>query len=204
METILNITYLYLLVLLLALLVERVMEVIMVIWELVEQRSGGHKFWNKRTHKLKNQLARSVETRMKERKLSTLTIRRRVRQYTNAQSGFYPGKTIVFSSKRVRKSFVRMIVFFVTSGLGMLVCFLAGINLIEIVKEALAPQTFSIFDAIGRNLQMIISGLIVGLGAEPVHRLIKRLEEAKNWIDQRNRLNEELIEEGRLGIDSSE
>ncbi len=196
METILNITYLYLLVLLLALLVERAMEVIMVTWDLIEQRTKAHKYWNRRTHRLKNALADAIDERMKEGKLASLTIRRRVRQYTNAQSGFHPGKTIVFSSKKVRRVFVRTVVFFVTSGLGILVCFLAGVNLIEIVTEALAPQTIQIFNAIGPDLQTIISGLVIGLGSEPVHRLIKRLEQAKTWIDQRNRLDEELNNDG--------
>ena len=45
---------------------------------------------------------------------------------------------------------------------------------------------------LGSRIQLIISGLVIGLGAEPVHRIIKGLEESKAWQEQRNRLNESI------------
>ncbi len=194
METILTITYLYMLVLLMALLIERVMEVIMTIWNVVEVRVQAHHFWNKRTEKLMQRFAAQVETKRTKHKLHALGLSRRIRQYTDIEQEIRPGQTIEFSSEAVRYASVRTFAFFVTSAMGIGLCMLADVNLIAIIKQALAPQSIPVLDALGEPLQPLVSGLVIGLGAEPVHRVIKGLEAARAWLDKRSRLNNELAE----------
>lgn len=198
METILTITYLYMLVLLMALLIERAMEVIMTIWNVIELRVQAHHFWNQRTEVLMKRFAARVEEKRKKNALSTLGLSRRIRQYTDVEQDIRPGQTIEFSSHAVRHAFVRTFAFFATSAMGICLCWLADVNLIAIIKQALAPQSIPVLDALGVPLQHLISGLVIGLGAEPVHRVIKGIEAAKTWLDQRSRLNNALSDSIRI------
>lgn len=52
MENIIEITNLYILVLLLALLIERYMEIFMATWNYIEWKFGLEEFWNRRAEKL--------------------------------------------------------------------------------------------------------------------------------------------------------
>ncbi|MEM8485169.1 MAG: hypothetical protein AAF564_06445 [Bacteroidota bacterium] len=194
METILTITYLYMLVLLMALLIERVMEVIMTIWNVVEVRLQAHHFWNQRTETLMKRFAAQVESKRARNALHSLGLSRRIRQYTDIEQEIRPGQSIEFSSEAVRYAFVRTFAFFATSAMGIGLCLLADVNLIAIIKQALAPQSIPVLDALGEPLQHLVSGLVIGLGAEPVHRVIKGLEAARDWLDKRNRLNNALSE----------
>ena len=192
METILNLTYLYLLVILLALLVERIMEVIMAIWNLCELKFNGFRFWNRRARKLQDKFASRLLSRLSSKGLAGFSIRKRVRHYANIDQEVGLGKTIVFSSRAVRHVFVRTFAIIVTSAIGVVLCNVASINLIALIKASLEPNAIPLIDVLGPRIQLIISGLIVGLGAEPVHRLIKGLEDSRVWHEKRNRLNESI------------
>lgn len=194
METILTLTYLYLLVLLLALLIERTMEVLMSLWEFLELKFEWHTIWNRRAARLKDSFAGKVIEQLGTKRVVALEIGRRTKQYTNHVREVTPGNTVVFSAESVRRVFVRTVAFVITSVLGILLCNWAGINLIALVREALAPTTIPMLEIVGPRIQLVISGLVVGLGAEPVHRMIKRLEATQAWLEQRSRLNERLAE----------
>lgn len=194
METILNLTYLYLLVILLALLIERVMEVIMVCWNLFELKLNSHHYWNRRTKRLMDKFSSEVQSRFASTSFTLLGINRRIKHYTETEDEIIPGRTVVFSSKAVRHVFVRTFAFIVTSVLGVLLCYFAEINVIELVREALQPNAIPLLDSLGSPLELIISGLMIGLGAEPMHRVIKGLEDSRAWLERRNRLNNTLID----------
>lgn len=195
METILTLTYLYLLVLLLALLIERTMEVLMAIWEFLELKLQLHNVWNRRANRLKGTFAGKVLAKLESRQILSLEIDPRTRHYTNADRVIHPGTTVVFSAASVRHVVVRTAAFIITTTLGVILCYWADINLITLVKDAVAPTHIPMLDVVGSRIQLIVSGLIIGLGAEPVHRWIKRLEDTKAWLEQRNQLTERLGED---------
>ena len=194
METILQLTYLYLLVLLLALLIERVMEVIMSIWNYIELKWDSHIYWNRRAKRLMDSFSDEVTTKLRASDFIVYGLRRRIRQYTKSTLEIQPGQTVVFSAYEVRRAYVRTVALIVTTILGVALCYFAGINFIEIIKQSLAPNTIPLLDALGRPLQLIISGLIIGLGAEPVHRIIKGLESSRAWLERRNQLDDALLD----------
>ncbi len=192
METILTLTYLYLLVLLIALLIERTMEVLMAIWEFVELKFEMHRVWNRRANRLKNTFAGKVLAKLESSQILNMEIDPRTRQYTDIDRVIKPGATVVFSAASVRHVVVRTAAFIITTTLGVMLCNWADINLVRLVKDSIEPATILMLDAVGPRIQLIASGLIVGLGAEPVHRMIKRLEATKAWLERRNQLNEKL------------
>ncbi len=192
METILNLTYLYLLVILLALLVERTMEVIMACWNVCELKLKAYRYWNRRTRKLMEKFSGEVVTRLRNKGASGFYVRKRIRHYTAVEQVVLPGHTVTFSSHAVRHVFVRTFAMIVTSVLGIVICSVAGINLFALVKTSLAPDTIPVIEAVGPRLQGVISGLIVGLGAEPVHKVVKALEDSRKWLENRNTLKDSL------------
>lgn len=198
METILEVTYLLLLVLLLALLIERAMEVVMTCWNWLELRFNGHTFWNRRAERLKDRFAKRVATTLDYSSVRALWLHHRIDHYTDTPQQVSPGRTVVFSSRAVRHVFVRTFAFVVTTVLGILLCSLAGLNLVEIVKELMNPFEIPLLDWLGERAQLIVSGLVVGLGAEPVHRIIKGLEDSKAWLEQRRRLTNALAEDASI------
>lgn len=202
METILTLTYLYLLVLLLALLIERTMEVLMALWEFLELKFEGHRIWNRRAARLKDRFAGKVNDQLGDTGVMAMEIGQRTKQYTNVVGEVAPGTTVVFSAASVRRVFVRTVAFIITTMLGVLLCNWAGINLIALVREAIAPTPLPMLEIVGPQMQRIISGLVVGLGAEPVHRMIKRLEATQAWLEQRRRLNERLADSVERQIDN--
>ncbi len=195
METILTLTYLYLLVLLLSLLIERVMEVLVAIWEFIELKLQWHRVWNRRANRLKNTFAGKVLAKLESRQILNLEIDPRTRQYTEVDRVIQPGSTVVFSAEAVRHVVVRTAAFIITTTLGVILCNWADINLVTLVKDSIEPATIPMLDIVGTRIQLIVSGLIIGLGAEPVHRMIKRLEDTKAWLERRNQLAERLGEE---------
>ena len=195
METILEVTNLLLLVLLLSLLIERAMEVVMAGWNWLELKLNSHEYWNRRAHRLKDRFARRVARELDDSPVRSLWIHHRIDHYTDTPQVVRPGRTVVFSSRAVRHVFIRTLAFIVTTLLGILLCYLADLNLVEIIKEIMAPFEIPLLKVLGPTVQLIVSGLIVGLGAEPVHRIIKGLEDSKAWLEQRRRLNNALTEQ---------
>ena len=208
METILNITNLYFLVLLLSLLIERAMEVVMATWNWFELKYDGHRFWNRRAVRLQNEFASRVSHQLDKTSIKRLALYHRIHHYTDTPQVIRPGKTVVFSSRAVRHVFVRTFAFIVTSILGVVLCSLAGINLIAIVKATLHPHNIPLLDLLGPGVQLVVSGLVVGMGSEPVHRFIKGIESSKAWVDQRSRINRSIegqvtesgVIEGRIEV----
>ena len=200
METILQLTYLYLLVILLSLLIERVMEVIMAVWNYFELKWHSHLYWNRRAQRLMNAFSGEVTEQLKSSNLIVYGLKRRIRQYTQTNQDVVAGQTIVFSSYEVRKRFVRTVALIITSILGVLLCYFADINFVQLIQRSLEPNTIPLLSALGHPVQLVVSGLIIGLGAEPVHRIIKGLEDSRIWIEQRNQLNDKLIDVAQASI----
>jgi hypothetical protein len=88
----------------------------------------------------------------------------------------------------------------VTTVLGVLLCYFAEINFIALIQESFEPNTIPVLSVLGQPLQLILSGLLIGLGAEPVHRIIKGLESSRAWLERRNQLNDSLIDAAETSI----
>lgn len=196
METILTVTYLYLIVLLLALLVERMMEIIIVFWNYAEWKFSAHEFWDRRTRKLLRKFSTKAHSKLLAGTITVLGLGRRIQHYTKSDEGIRPGNVIIFSSKAVRGGVIRTLAFITTSIIGITLCTLAGINFFEIMRSSLVENGVGValLDAIGTDVQVVFSGVIIGLGAEPVHHIITSLEHRREMLAQRDRLNKALMD----------
>jgi hypothetical protein len=188
---------LYLKILLLALLVERVMEVLMSAWEYAEWKQAMHRVWNDRARRLQRrfetQAYRSVFTRV----LSLTPVARRARAYTRAPDGLHRGNLVVIDGTLVRRVAVTVGARTVATVLGVLLCWGASINFVELIREvAMTPGSSpsTLLGGIPIWLQTVISGILIGMGAEPVHRVIQNLERRRKERVERQRLEQARLD----------
>jgi hypothetical protein len=188
---------LYLQILLLALLVERVMEVLMSAWEYTEWKQAMHRFWNRRARRLQAQFETQAHRNVFTRVLSLTPIARQARAYTRADDGLHRGNLVIIDGTLVRRVAVTVGARIVASLLGVLLCWVASINFVELIR-AVATEESTVFSTllggIPAWLQIVISGVLIGLGTEPVHRIIQNLERRREQRVKRQRLEQAQLE----------
>lgn len=202
-----DLVVLYLQILLLALLVERVMEVLMSAWKYAEWKWGMHRFWNKRARRLQKRFETQAHRNVFTRVLSLTPIARQARDYTRADDGLHRGNLVIIDGTLVRRVAVTVGARIVASVLGVLLCWVASINFVELIR-AVATEAggtlSSLLGGIPSSVQIIISGILIGLGSEPVHRIIQNLERRRERLVKRRRLQDRLdAAEGSASSSSS-
>lgn len=197
---------LYLKILLLALLVERVMEVLMSAWEYAEWRQAMHRFWNRRARRLQRQFETQAHRNVFTRVLSLTPIARQARAYTRADDGLHRGNLVIIDGTLVRRVAVSVGARTVASVLGVLLCWVASINFVELIQAvATEPDTTlsNLLGGIPAWLQITISGILIGMGAEPVHRIIQNLERRREQRVKRQRLEQAQLDAATESSSSS-
>jgi|Deesub1362B_J571_1020462.scaffolds.fasta_scaffold04380_3 hypothetical protein len=173
MDTILYITYLYLLVLLLAVLIERIMEILMSAWRYIELKTHLERFWTRRATRLARYLEIHISRRWLERFLDFKEIRERFRNALLESKTGHSIYVFILDANLIRQITVTAAARVVASVLGVAFCVAAGIDLVELFSKDLG---YMFYEHIPRWLRYAASGLIIGLGSEPVHRLIQTVE----------------------------
>lgn len=190
METLLNLTYLYMIVLLLALLVERIMEVVTAIWDYIEWKARMYRFWNARANKLKKDYERKAKSQILYRVISLTPLVRQIGHATLSSKKGHSDQITIVSGEMIRQATLATATRIVASIFGILFCNLAGVNLVELFREALPLG--SILETWPHWIQLTVSGVIVGLGSEPVHSMIKSVEKKRKDRAQEAELKKRL------------
>jgi len=188
---------LYLQILLLALLVERVMEVLMSIWEYAEWKRAMHRYWNRRARRLQRRFETQARRNVFTRVLRLTPITRQARPYTRADDGLHRGNLVIIDGTLVRRVAVSVGARTVASVLGVLLCWVASINFVELIQVVAAEEGTALSTLLGGIptwLQVGISGVLIGLGAEPVHRIIQNLERRRERRVKRQRLEQARLD----------
>ncbi len=197
METLLLLTYLYLMLILLALLVERVMELLHAVFNYGEWKFHLERRWNARARRLLTRYDSKAKSKILSHALIITQLGRMVKQYTPSDEGVFPGNVIVISGKAVRLVLVSTLSRVVATLVAFALCKASGINLFTVIETALGESVASIpfygtIDA--PNIQLLITGVLIGLGAEPVHHVINNIERRRELNAERERLNKALVE----------
>lgn len=177
-DVVLVVSVAFAVVLALALIVERVLEILKVIFDLIDARVDLHDFWTRRAHKLRDRLEgelRIFEYVPPERAANVL---RRFREMLlNEQSG-YSGKVPVLAGDLVRAVFIRGGLKLVGIALGIGLVFWVEIDLVRLWQGSTAPPTW---------WTLTLSGLAVGLGSGPLHKIIRAIEKARERREEKAR-----------------
>ncbi|MDX1692512.1 MAG: hypothetical protein R3208_02030 [Ketobacteraceae bacterium] len=167
--------------LLLALFIERLIEVIKSIYDAYEVQSGRYKKWNHLSARIADQLHTRITTKTSDSRYEDFHLKL-VSQYLFTEDPDYKGSLLV-STDRVRTIFMKYLSKLVAVVLGILFAWMSGINVFVLVeKSSPANQTLPEVLANGwleGGLGLFITGIIMGLGAGPMHKFIVALERAR-------------------------
>ena len=189
MVTILYITYLYMLVLLLATFVERIMEILMSVYQYLELQLGWNRFWNRRAERLAQLLSAHIRQQWLEKLLPHRQVPASFDKVLLDKKMGHSDVVLILSGDLVRQVALATIARFVATGLGILFCALTRIDLIAIFNRDLG---YSFLTQIPYGFRIAISGAVVGLGAEPVHKLILAVERRRKR--KKARIQQEKLE----------
>ena len=173
---ILHVTYLYLLVLVLALLIERILEVLMASFEFLEYKCNWQEYWIRRARKIRNALEKKLHASQRTQSDSHKGILYLMREKLLGSKKGFSGLIPTISPKLVRHVVIAMVSRIVATIFGCLLCIFMKIDLVEIFNWDLR---INFLGSLPGWLTLIVSGIIIGLGSEPVHNLIEAVEKRR-------------------------
>ncbi|MDZ7391911.1 MAG: hypothetical protein ONB25_03290 [candidate division KSB1 bacterium] len=172
-EVILHVTYLYLLILVLALLVERTMEVLMSCYELLEYKCGWYRWWQNRAERLRERFARRAAGARFYQAVDTSALLYLIRDALLGKKAGYSGRIPIISPQLLRHLAIATAARVVASGIGIGLC---AVTRVDVVRTFNIDLQIDYLNSWPRAATLVMSGIIVGLGSEPVHSLIQAVE----------------------------
>jgi len=164
-----------------ALLIERIMEIVMCIYTYIEAKVDLSEFWKRRAEKIRERLHNRLE-KAKDNKVEKAIYDYLAWSYINEEQPGYEGAQVISASK-VRSFAIKGVTKTLSALLGIVVAFGLHINVFSLIVEwtggpdKLQFGLFQIHLPIG--LQYTITGIVMGLGSSPMHKLIMALEKAR-------------------------
>jgi hypothetical protein len=152
------------------------LEVLMASFEFLEYKCNWQEYWIKRAQKiravLEKKLLASQRTQSDSHKGILYLMREKLLGAKKGFSGLIP----TISPKLVRHVMIAMVSRFVATVFGCLLCIFMKIDLVEIFNRDLRINFLS---SLPTWLTLIVSGIVIGLGSEPVHNLIEAVEKRR-------------------------
>jgi len=174
MYVLVKITVLFTLVLALALLVERFLEILKTVLDLVDDRFNKKEAWTKRAFKVKNRLESKMGVfEYVEPQRAAAVLQRFQHMILGIKDG-YTGTVPVISGDLLRASSIKIICKIFGIGLGIGLAFWMGIDLVEIWQQTANTPLAGLF--LPPWARILLSGIAIGLGSGPVHKIITSIE----------------------------
>lgn len=189
MNTLLKITVLYTLVLALAFLVERALEILKSLYDLLDSKYDLYKYWTIRAYKTRNLLENKLGVVEFLGAKSTAKLLDRFREKLLNTSGQYPGTLPVISGDLVRAMTVRTCCRILGMVFGIALAIWMRVDLMQIFQKAINDVTHWHVNIRSELIRYCISGIVLGIGSEPVHKLIRTFERRQK---QKERLSMQI------------
>lgn len=157
--------------LLIALIIERLLEILKASLDVIEVKFDGHRFWNNRAYELQARWESLLEHRPSQKLMNRLGLapvqleNSAYRQAPSISSLRLRNTTLTYAAK----------VFGIT--LGVCIAWLAEIDIFVLVNQLTGNENTS--PLFGPWFTKTCTGVAMGLGAGPLHSIIARLEHAK-------------------------
>ena len=172
-----QITYLLFLFLVLAIFVERTVEIFMSIVKYADLKLGWYRFWNKQAEKFRDRLDRLYNMQGSETEDKKLLYRYILWNLVSSEP--YKGGKAVVAAKSVRTQYYRYIsrifAFLLSLGFSIWVYLHLEIDLVQIL-ENVGDYEMNLGGRLSPWLKILITAGILTAGSEPLHQLIKRVE----------------------------
>lgn len=178
MDQLLEVTVLFTLILALSFLVERFLEIIKSIYDLLDSRFHWCKFYTRRANHLKNKLERRLHIFEYVDQKTAASVLNRFQEFILRKKEA-AGPLPVLSGDLVRATTVKIASKFIGILIGIGVAIWMKIDLLTIWREA-AGDSLRWVDNIGlHGLRITLSGIILGLGSGPVHKIITTMDKKR-------------------------
>lgn len=167
--------------LLLALFIERLVETLKAIYDVYEVKNGRDKGWESLANRIADQLETRIANQTKASKDDEFHLKL-VFQYLFSSDPNYRGSLLV-SSDKIRTIFMKYLAKLVAIILGIGFALTTNVNVFVLVSQSTPenesfPEMFTASWASG-SFGMVLTGIMMGLGAGPMHKFIVALERAR-------------------------
>lgn len=184
MEGLTHTTVLFTLVLALSFVVERLLELLKTVYDVLDSRLDWHRFWTQRAIRLRDRLVN--ELRILEyaspRQIATVLARFSAAMLGEQSESNATVPVIAGDLARVMGIKVGARLLAIAVGVGLAVIF--SIDLVDVVAKLVDPKV-NIAGELPQGLRIFITGAFLGLGSGPVHKFIVLIERRRAESDKK-------------------
>jgi len=182
MDALLEITVRFALVLALSLLLERILEILKALYDLVDSRIDLYKFWTMRAYKIRDYAEKKLRVfEYVSPEKAAPVLQRFSEMLPNGQRN-YSGTIPVLSGDLVRALAVKIGSKIIGMGLGVGLAFWLSIDLVALWQNGEPlPAILSPLESflVAQPVHIALSGIAIGLGSGPVHKIITAIEKRR-------------------------
>jgi hypothetical protein len=176
LEALLNTTILFTLVFALSFVIERLLEILKALYYLLDSRLNWYKFWDVRTKSLKDRLEKRMRIFEYVDPKTVQSVLQRFRGMFLNSKADYTGTLPVLSGDLVRSFSIKVGLKVIGMLVGIGLAFWFEIDLLGIWREAVSPDSIWAINITSPSLSYALSGIVMGLGTAPVHKIITTIE----------------------------
>ncbi len=173
-DVVTNVTYLFFVYLILAIIVERVVEILVAIFNYFEMRGKWYGFWNRRAVAYQKKFERLYgyqdESADRVKKLFSWLLWKVI-----AEKPHEGGKEVI-SANLIRLNYLRVATRVAAFAISCILVAVVDLDFIEIIKRMI-PK-FKLLEMITGwpFFRFIVTAALISIGSEPLHQVIRRVE----------------------------
>lgn len=184
MEGLTRATALFTLVLALSFVVERLLELLKTVYDVLDSRLDWHRFWTRRAILLRDRLVNQLHIL---EYASPRQIASALARFSGALLGEQSGSNAavpVISGDLVRVLGIKLGARLLAIVVGVGLAILFSIDMVDVVAK-LVDQKGSVKGELPAGLRIFITGVFLGLGSGPVHKFIVLIERRRAESDKK-------------------
>lgn len=172
-DVITTLTYIYFVFLLVALIIERILEVLMAIFNYFELKTNLQELWNWKARKYQARYERlyGYQGAYSEKKKIFDTILWKV-----ISEPAYPGGKPIISANLIRLSYVRVTTRLLSLYLAFILVYSQGLDLFQVLNIIIPQKFAAVSTPQFQGFRYFVTALLISIGTDPLHQLISRVE----------------------------
>jgi hypothetical protein len=185
MEVLTKVTVIFTLALALSLLIERFMEVIKSLYDLLDSRNDWYKCWDEKTGRLRDKFEKRLKVFEYVDTEIAARILHRVRGMLLKEQDQNLSNAPILSGDLVRRFYIKIILKLVGIATGIGLAFWFNIDLLKIWQDAAVDSSLLKINLHSEPVRVALTGIALGLGSGPVHKVITTIERRREKQKQK-------------------
>lgn len=180
-DALLDTTVLFAVVLAFSLLIERFLEIVKCVYDLLDSRNDWHHFWTNRAHVLRDRLERKLGVfEYVDPKYAAPALQRFSELLLGKADG-YDGTVPTISGDAVRMLSVKLVSKLLGIAIGVAIAFKLRLDIVTLWSPKPPPVGASVLEAaLGSEVfRLVLTGAVMGFGSTLVHKVITAIEDSR-------------------------